>query len=285
MNFANLFINFNLCTNRKYFETFKCLKPFVLQKLKETIHNNRKHQTGRPITTDLNAVIDAVYYLCESGAQFGSVENLFHIPKSTFYRYFNLINQSKLFERIYQQIIESIPPPNLLITDTFTVKSMRGSIGLGRNPTDRGRKGLKVSIICDPNRITHAVHLAPANVHDSKLLIHTIRKLYSIRRSVKPVICLADSGYIGKQLANDCLQHHIKLVAKPKKVNHSGKLSHILDPSETILIQKLRNRIELLNGQIRHFRSLMIKWVQSISSYSTFLFVSLLCITTHQLFV
>ena len=46
-----------------------------------------------------------------------------------------------------------------LITDTFTVKSMDGSEGLGRSCTDRGRKGLKVSLICDQNLVTHAIHL------------------------------------------------------------------------------------------------------------------------------
>ena len=49
---------------------------------------------------------------------------------------------------------------------------MRGSEGLGRNATDRGynsRKGLKVSLICDTNRIVKAVHLehgSKANTHE-----------------------------------------------------------------------------------------------------------------------
>jgi hypothetical protein len=177
MNIIDLFNNFDYSTKRKYFETFRCVKPLILQKFQEIIHNNRTHQTGRPITTNLETIIDAIDYLCESGSQFHYVNDLFHIPKSTFYRYFKLITQFKLFEQVYQQIIAKETLPHTLITDTFIVKSTRGSIGLGRNPTDRGRKGLKVSLICDPTRITYAVHLSPANIHDSKLLIPTIRKL------------------------------------------------------------------------------------------------------------
>jgi len=49
------------------------------------------------------------------------------------------------------------------------VKSIDGSQGFGRNPTDRGRKGLKVSLICDKNLVTHAVHVVGANIHDAKI--------------------------------------------------------------------------------------------------------------------
>jgi len=46
---------------------------------------------------------------------------------------------------------------------------MDGSQGLGRNPFDRGRKGLKVSLICDQKLVTYAVHVAGANIYDAKI--------------------------------------------------------------------------------------------------------------------
>jgi len=46
---------------------------------------------------------------------------------------------------------------------------MDGSQGLGRNPTDRGRKRLKVSLIGDQNLVTYAVHVVGANIHDAKI--------------------------------------------------------------------------------------------------------------------
>ena len=87
-------------------------------------------------------------------------------------------------------------PMGHLITDTFTVKSMDGSKGLGRTCTDRGRKGLKVSLICDQNLVTHAIHLAPANIHDSKLFIPTVNESIT---NLKDQFCLADSGYAGSK--------------------------------------------------------------------------------------
>jgi len=285
MDLEKLFKNFPSNRGRIYFDVFNVLKPLMLQELRNLIIGNRKRQTGRPLTTDLGKILDAFFYLCETGSQIHYVWDIFGIPKSTFYRYFKLINDSKLFELFYQQIVTQKTLPTTLITDTFIVKSMRGSDGLGRNPVDRGRKGLKVSLICDTNYVTHAVHVAPANVHDSKLLIPTIRKLPNYQEHKKDIICLSDSGYVGKDLTIECQKHGLRLVAKPKKVGRNGKMSHTLTTSETQLLQKFRTRIELLNGNIRRFRGLMIKWVQSIGSYVSYLYLALICITTYRMYV
>ena len=205
-----------------FFKVFQTLKPMIIENIQMVLNNRRKYQTGRPIKIDLSKFLDAVYFLCESGSQFGCVKEFFGIPKTTFYRYFKIIYIFRLLidYRILQNIyyilighLENCISPSLLITDTFIVKSMRGSVGLGRNPTDRGRKGLKVSLICDENRITRAVHIGASNTHDSKMLLPTIQSLSPIKDQVK---CLCDSAYIGRQLASDCLKKNINLIVKPK---------------------------------------------------------------------
>ena len=53
------------------------------------------------------------------------------------------IAKYQILEQLYRElIVENIflGENDFVITDTFTVKSMDGSQGLGRNPTDRGRK-------------------------------------------------------------------------------------------------------------------------------------------------
>ena len=50
------------------------------------------------------------------------------------------------------------------------------------------------------------VKLGPANVHDSKLQISTIEN----QTFSKPVKCLCDSGYVGKQLRKDCLKKNLE---------------------------------------------------------------------------
>jgi len=237
-------------------------------------------QTGRPITTDFNKFLDALFFLCESGSQSHYVKDLFGISKGTFYRYLKLLSDYQILKNVFEVVIKSVPLSGPLITDTFTVKSMRGSLGLGCSATDRGRKGLKVSLICDTKRITRTVHIGTANTHDSKLLVQTT---INFQQPNEPVRCLCDAGYIGKQLAIECMKKNLKLVVKPKKVGRKGQLSHHLNDNDEMDLKKYRNQIELLNGNIRRFRGLMIKWVTTITTYQSFLFVSLLCITCYQI--
>lgn len=269
--------------DKKYSNIFKELKPLIIERIQSVIKNRKTKQTGRPITTNFDRLLDALFFLCDSGSQTHYITEHYGISKGTFYRYLKMISDYHILEDLYQSIIDGIPLTEHLITDTFTVKSMRGSDGLGRNPTDRGRKGLKVSIICDTNRITRKIHIGSANTHDSKLLIPTIKHHQELNSFQSPIKCLCDSGYVGRQLACQCQKENIALVARPKKVGRNGLWSHQLNHIDQIALDKYRNRIELLNGNIRRFRGLMIKWVTTISTYRCFLYVSLLCITCYQM--
>ena len=87
---------------------------------------------------------------------------------------------------------------------------MNGNQNVGHSSTDRGRNG---TVICDTNRITHAVHIGTANTHDSKLLTPTLEKL-QLSKTTKS---LCDAGYVGKQLAIDCLKKKITIDRQAKK--------------------------------------------------------------------
>ena len=74
------------------------------------------------------------------------------------------------------------------------------------------------------------------------------------------------------------------MIVKPKKKrNHMP--SHILTKEQTKNLNKYRNRIELLNGQIRRSRGINIKHVKKIKTFDLFLRVKILCITCYNLFV
>jgi IS5 family transposase len=173
------------------------------------------------------------------------------------------------------------PNENCLITDTFIVKSMNGREGTGRNPTDRGRQGIKVSLVCDDQRITHDLIIGSANQPDVKLLEKSIEKISKLERHIK---CLADAGYIGHAIRFKCLKKRIDLIARPRKTR-SGKMTHQLSDEEFTLLKMKRCRVELLNSQIRRHRGLMIKWTRNIKSYQCFLYLIILCITCYQRYI
>ena len=71
----------------------------------------------------------------------------------------------------------------------------------GKNPTDRGKLGVKRSVVTDSRGVPLGIALAGANVHDAKLLRDTLRSIpvprpKSAGRS-KQHLCL-DKGYYGQ---------------------------------------------------------------------------------------
>ena len=77
--------------------------------------------------------------------------------------------------------------------------------------------------------------------------------------------CLCDSGYVGRKLKKVCREKQFRLIVKPRRTLKKSKMTHVLLKTDAQLLKEKRNQIELLNGHIRRFRSLMIKWVQSVS--------------------
>ena len=273
MDFETIFKNFRCDTSDKMHRIYQLLKPLLIDRLVNFLLLNRQSPAGRPIKTDFDRLFDAIYFIIESGSQTKYVSH-FGISKTTYKRYLDILVNNQIIETVYfdlinQQLEKHDPVP--LITDTFSVKSMRGSKGLGRNPTDRGRKGLKVSLICDLDRITTGFHIESCNRHDSKCLLPTLEHMKPRHQQID---CLCDAGYVGKKLKKQCENLCYHLIVKPKK-NSNLSMTHTLTDMEKNHLHKFRNRIELLNQNIRRYRSLMIKWVQSINVYRCFLCVVL----------
>ena len=64
-----------------------------------------------------------------------------------------------------------------LFIDTTLVKNLAGTDCVGRNPTDRGRLGSKISVLCDANRIAVSCVLYPANHADCKTVEDTVHAI------------------------------------------------------------------------------------------------------------
>ena len=70
----------------------------------------------------------------------------------------------------------------------------------GPNPTDRGKLGSKIHLICDRNGLPLSVGISGANLHDSQALIPLMRGIPPVRsrfgpRRRRPARLHADKGY------------------------------------------------------------------------------------------
>jgi hypothetical protein len=258
-----LLSHFKISTTKQYKNIFDQMKTFLKTRLITLLDGLRKTNRGRKRTINLDQFLTCLFAMTDNGIKMSYTYDFFQLPRSTYYYYFDIITKNHFFESVYGELVRSYVgehPIKYLITDTFTVKSMDGNEGLGRSSTDRGRQGFKVSLICDQNLITHAVNLKPANTHDSKILVPTIQSSINQLHGSK---CLADAGYAGrKYIAKIGIETGVKLLPKPKKTSNKAIMSHYLSQDELELVTKKRNNIERLNGNIRNFRCLMIKYTK-----------------------
>jgi len=108
------------------------------------LNSTKKTTCGRKRTIALKQVLNGMFFIADNGLKMSYIKDQFgNAKKNTYYYYFNLIAKYQILEQLYRELIvenTTLGKSDFVITDTFTVKSMDGSQGLGRNPTDRGRK-------------------------------------------------------------------------------------------------------------------------------------------------
>jgi transposase len=72
--------------------------------------------------------------------------------------------------------------------------SLSGLKKTGRNPTDRGKQGVKRSLLTDANGLPLSLVVTGANTHDIKLVADTLDSLQTCRPGRRLHLCL-DKGY------------------------------------------------------------------------------------------
>ena len=79
--------------------------------------------------------------------------------------------------------------------DCCVTKAPCGGEKAGRSPVDRGKRGIKRSIVVDADGIPLGTVAAPANRHDSPLLAETLEALREFGGSPEQVTVHLDRGY------------------------------------------------------------------------------------------
>jgi transposase len=146
------------------------------------------------------------------------------------YKRFRQWTEHETFKKAWEAVIQQYAShlkhqdpqwfQNLFIDGTM-IKNYEVTQCYGKNPTDRGRSGTKLSIICDRRRQIVGVVEAPANVSDSRLVIPTIASIpFDIqddhRRSIH---IIGDKGYSSNTLARRVKSYdrRFTLIADRKK--------------------------------------------------------------------
>lgn len=136
----------------------------------------------------------------------------------------------------------------------------------GKNPTDRGKLGVKRSTLVDGRGVPLAVAVAGANVPDQKLVAETLDAI-PIERP-KPTaeapqhLCL-DKGYTGEPVDRQVRQRgytpHV-----PPRANQPAKPKHRRGKAR-------RWKVERTHSWLNRARRLLTRWEKYVKNYIGFL--------------
>jgi transposase len=162
-----------------------------------------RRRLGRPRTTDLRKVVEAILYILATGCQWRALPGDFP-PRSTVQGYFYTWRDTGWWQRIVTVLVRRArrsmgrkPTPVAAIIDSQSVPTTESG---GPRGFDAGKRirGRKRHIITDTNGLLLAAHVHPASlqdVHGAVPLLEHVRTRFPKLRHI-----FADRIYRGKQL-------------------------------------------------------------------------------------
>jgi putative transposase len=147
----------------------------------------------------------------------------------------------------------------------------------GKNPTDRGKLGVKRSVLTDGRGVPLGVAVAGANAHDQRLFRATLDNL-AIRRPRPKARCpqhlCCDKGYDAASLRHEARRRRYR--------------PHIKSRGEEQTAKRTRGRrarrwvVERIASWINRFRRILIRWEKKAANYEAMLHFAFAYVTWRQ---
>jgi transposase len=243
----------------------------VVQPLLPVHVNNHRFGGGRPRVSDRKCA-DGIFYVLRTGCQWKALDQTDLCAGSTAHDRYQEWVQADVFLKLWQAGLEQFDELKgiewaWLSMDGAMTKAPLGGEKTGPNPTDRGKSGVKRSLLTEGGGVPIGLTVAGANRHDMKLVRDTLESIVVERpeptAEAPQGMCL-DKGY-DYQEVRDILQEfgftaHIRSRGQEAQelAQEAGK--------------KARRWVaERAHSWMNRFRRILIRWEKKPENYLAFL--------------
>lgn len=246
----------------------------------------QKDKSVRRRKADHQVIANLLIKLLRSGMQWKYLEPS-NFSYHTVYKRFEVWKSHGVFEAAWKELLklysrkrlkENAEWFNTLFIDCSYIKNVAGRDLLGKNPSDRGRNAMKMSVICDRNSVPISTTFYPGNRNDSTTEKDSIEAIAcKIRKRKNQIVTITgDKAYVGK--TNRHGNSGVRMISPPKK---NAKNSYRSDEDKIRLTE--RNKIEHVFCWQDKFRRLILQQEKTSKSYIAFNFIALSIIVANRL--
>ena len=228
----------------------------------------RSPKGGRPRVC-LRGVANGIFYLLRTGCQWKALPPQFG-ASSTVHRYFQEWARRRVFHRFWKKCLRIYDARcgigwRWQALDGAMTKAPLGGEKTGKNPTDRGKLGVKRSVVTDCRGVPLGIAVAGANTHDAKLLRATLTSIPIPRPKSaglrKQHLCL-DKGYCGRPTEILARRFHYTLHI-PRKGEEQ--------PKRRAGQRARRWVVEGSHSWTNRARRLLVRWEKKVDNYLAFI--------------
>jgi len=238
------------------------------EQMKELLPEYPVHERGGRPRADLRRVADAIFYRFRTGCQWKAIPREL-AAGSTAHQYFQEWARCGVFERMWEVALQYFHELRGLdwrwqSVDGAVTKAPLGGEKTGKNPTDRGKLGVKRSLMTEGHGVPVGLAVDGANVHDIRLLEATIEdclERFGLQRAPE-----------GSHLCLDKAYDSASLKAFVEAVY--GYVAHIRSRGEERADKKSKGRAkprrwvtERTHSWLNRFRGILIRWEKKVENH------------------
>ncbi|WP_081699947.1 IS5 family transposase [Candidatus Symbiobacter mobilis] len=250
--------------------------------IKLSLPEPKKHPLGchNPRVSDRSAM-NAILFVLRTGCQWNALNMTGICSCSSAYRRFREWTKAGVFSALWiQQLVEYDKSQGIdwawtSMDGALTKAPLAGQQTTGANPTDRGKQGVKRSVLTDGAGIPLAVAIDGANRHDMKLVRSTLEDIKAKRpdpTDTKPQgICL-DKGY-----DYDEVREIVKEFGFTAHIRSRGEEAKSI--KQEAGFKARRWVVERTHSWMNRFRRILVRWEKLPETYIAMLHLTCALIT------